>query len=214
MVVASNSNTKGPRFNSLCVQSFWLRFLVFFTSACYPQRLPSNCHWLPTNRHHLPSNRHRRAHWTLRGFFFHYGATCVGHADTTTVFACIGYLMQYTPRSICACTCKMCAGYRVKKARIWAHVRTGNRSSGTGGLCSANLAFCGALWHPIVSKNNHFFSHALVFFFLKFQKYCYRCHPMQETCQKVGVGSPHLCHVSSPFKSSLGGRSQRVHTIC
>ena len=46
--------------------------LVWFMSACYPQRLPSNCHRLPTNchrlptnRHRLPTKRHRRAYWTL-----------------------------------------------------------------------------------------------------------------------------------------------------
>ena len=33
----------------------------------------SDVWWLPTNRDRLPTNRHRRAYWTLRVFFFHYG---------------------------------------------------------------------------------------------------------------------------------------------
>ena len=90
-MVVLDSHTEGARFNSLCVQSFLLRFfglfyvcmlppklcLAFFflvpsMSACYPQWLTSNCHQLPTNRHRLRTNRHLlhinrhcRAYWTL-----------------------------------------------------------------------------------------------------------------------------------------------------
>ena len=95
MVVTLNFGTKGPRFSPKCVKFFSFRFfglfyacilppglclatflLVCFVSACYPQRLPSNCHRLPNNRHQLPTkrhrfpaHRHRRAYWTLRVFF-------------------------------------------------------------------------------------------------------------------------------------------------
>ena len=84
LVVVLDSDPEGPRFNSQLVQYFKLRFfgffcvcmlppglclssffLVWFMSACYPKRLPSNRHRLPTNRHRLPTNRHRRAYWTL-----------------------------------------------------------------------------------------------------------------------------------------------------
>ena len=42
LVVVLNSNTKGPKFNSQCVRSFWLRFFGLF----YVCMLPQDCVWL------------------------------------------------------------------------------------------------------------------------------------------------------------------------